>query len=110
MGTEKRQPTTRNEKKEKEKRRKESTTHVLLINREAMIDARRQSQHIPLLDLNPHPSIVRIAHIEIPAPLENPPDLLIVMYVLLIEFLDLDLVGVAHAGGRNGDGVAGVGG
>ena len=96
------------EAKEEEKDKRKNSTHILLINRKAMIDARRQNQHIPLLDLDPHPSIVRIAHIEIPAPLENPPDLLIVMHVLLVEFVYLRFVGFAHAGGRNGDGVAGV--
>lgn len=89
---------------------RQSTTHILLIDRESMIDARRQNEQIPFLRPHPHPPILAVPHVKIPRTLQDVPDLLVVVHVFVVEQFDLVLVGRAHGGGRDGDFVAvGVG-
>lgn len=75
-----------------------------------MINTRRQDKQIPLLRSNPHPPILAIPNIEIPRPLQDIANLLVLVHVLVVEHFDLVLIRRAHGDGRDGDFVAvGVG-
>lgn len=71
-----------------------------------MVDAGGHDHQVVLLELDPHPIVVLAADIEVASSVQNIPNLLILVQVLVEEVLDLLLVHVAHGGGRNGDLVA----
>jgi hypothetical protein len=81
-------------------------THISLIRRKAMIYPRRQHQQIILFQSNPYPLVPLAAHVEIPVPVQDVPDLLVLVQVLFEEHLDLVFVDGAHLVGRDGDFVA----
>ena len=71
-----------------------------------MIDPRRQDQQIILLQPDPHPVVPRIPHVEIPVPVQDVSDLLVLVQVLVEEHPDLVLVNGAHLVRGDGDLVA----
>jgi len=75
---------------------------VLLISREAMVDARRHDHEVTLLERNAHPVVVLAAHVEVATALDNVPDLLVFVQVLVEEGLDFFFV-VGQRGRRDGD-------
>lgn len=84
-------------------KRKGTSTHVLVISSKPMIDPRRQYNQITLLQPNPHPIIALTPDIEKPRAIENVPNLLVLVEMLVEETLHLLFVDVAHFFGRNGD-------
>ena len=84
--------------------------YVVLIDRKAMIDTSGQDEQIARLHSDPHPSILPITDVEVARPLQDIPDLFVLVHVFVVEHIDLVLVGGAHGAGRDGDFVAvGVG-
>lgn len=67
-------------------------TYILLVNCKPMVNPGRQDQQVPRLCSNSNPSILRIANIEIPRPLQDVSNLFILVHVLIIEHLNLILV------------------
>lgn len=61
----------------------------LLVQCEAVIDAGRKSNHVPLLHGNPDPLVLLVPDIEVPTTLQDVADLLIQMQMFLKEHLDL---------------------
>lgn len=61
----------------------------LLVQREAVINAGRKRDHVPLLHRNPDPLVLLVPDIEVPAALQDVADLLIQMQMFLKEHLDL---------------------
>jgi len=57
-----------------------------------VIDTGREHDHITLEALDPDPPVVGITYVEVPTPVDNEPNFLIVMDVLEVEGLDLLLV------------------
>lgn len=75
-----------------------STEHShLLIQREAVIDASRERDHVPLFHGNPDPLVLLVPDIEVPAALQDVADLLVQVQMLLEEHLDLTQEGSCHA-------------
>jgi hypothetical protein len=71
-----------------------------------MINPRGHNHQIALLQPHPHPLIPLAPDIEIPRPVQDIPNLLVLVQMLVEECLHLVFVGVAERGGRNGDYVA----
>lgn len=65
------------------------STHILLIRREPMINARRHNHQITLFQPNPHPIITLASDIKVPSTFQNIPDLFILMQMLMEEVLHL---------------------
>lgn len=81
-------------------------TYILGIRREAMVNARRKNQQIILDQTNAHPVIILATNIKEPFPVQNIPNLLVLMQMLMEKRLYFFLVNVAHFLGRDGDFVA----
>lgn len=81
-------------------------THILRIGGEAMKNATGQDDQILLLQPDPHPLILLAPHIKKPLPIQDVPNLLIFVQMLVEEHVHLFLVHVAHLLGRDGDLVA----
>jgi hypothetical protein len=79
---------------------------VVLIDGEAVIDAGGQDDEVALLDAEADPLVVARAHIKVAGAVEDVPDLLVLVQVLVEEHVDLALVGVAERLRRDLDGVA----
>ena len=71
-----------------------------------MINPSRHDHEIVLVQLDPDPLIVLVAHVEIATAVENVADLFVLVDVFVEEYLDLFLVDIAHGGRRDGDLVA----
>jgi hypothetical protein len=71
-----------------------------------MINPRRHNHQIMLVQLDAHPVVVLTADIKEPAAVQDVPDLLVLVQVLVEEHLDFGLVHVAHLLGRDCDLVA----
>jgi hypothetical protein len=71
-----------------------------------MINPTGQNNQIPLLQPNPHPIISLAPDIEVARAVQNIPNLLVLMQVLVEEAFYFLLVDVAHGGGGDGDFVA----
>lgn len=80
-------------------------TYILLISSKPMINPRWHNHQIPLLQPNPHPLVPLTPHIKVSSPIQDIPDLLILVQVLVEEILDLLLV-VGQSGWGDFDGVA----
>ena len=81
-------------------------THILRIGSEAVEDATGQDDQIILLQPDPHPLVLLAPHIKEPFPIQDVPDLLIFVQMLVEEHVHLLLIHVAHLFGRDGDLVA----
>ena len=68
-----------------------------------MINPRRQHNQIPLLQPNPHPLIALTPHIEEARAIQDVPDFLVLVQVLVEERLHFFFVDGAHLLGRDGD-------
>ena len=68
-----------------------------------MVNATRQDYEISLLEPNPHPVISLTSDIKVASAIQNVPDLLVLMKMLVKEALHLLLVDVAHFVGRHRD-------
>lgn len=68
------------------------STHVRLIRREPMINARGHDHQVVFLEPDPHPLVALAAHVEVASAVEDVPDLLVLVQVLGEEVLDLGLV------------------
>lgn len=62
-------------------------TYVLVVCRESVVDASRHNHQIALLQLDPDPVVVLASYIEVSAPIEDVPDLLILVQMLVEEVL-----------------------
>lgn len=80
--------------------------HILCIGSESMEDPTRQNDQVLLLQPDPHPLILLAPHIKESLPIQDVPDLLVFMQVLVEEHVHLLLIHVAHLVGRDGDLVA----
>lgn len=74
----------------------------LFIQREAVIDARGQSDQVSFLHENADPLVLRISHVEVPAAVQDVADLVVQVQVLLVERLPLRTAGTATQSGRAG--------
>lgn len=83
-----------------------SITYVLLIGREAMVDASGKNNHIILDQVDADPLVLLASDVEVALAVNNIPNLLILVQVLGKEHLHLVLVDVAHALRRHADLVA----
>lgn len=66
-----------------------STTHIFLIRRKTMIDTSRHNHQVTLLQRNPDPIVILASYIKVSAPVNDIPDLFILVQVLVEEVLDL---------------------
>ena len=82
------------------------STHVGLVRRKAVVDARGKDQQVVLLELDAHPVFVPRPHVKVALAAADVADLLVLVQVLVEEHLDLVLVDVAHLFGRHGDLIA----
>jgi hypothetical protein len=71
-----------------------------------MVNPSRHDHEIVLVQLDPDPPIVLVAHVKVAAAVENVANLFVLVDMLVEEHLDLFLVDVAHGGRRDGDLVA----
>ena len=78
-------------------------TNILLVNREPMIDPRRQDEQIPWLGPDPHPLVLCVPDVEVSSALQDIPDLFLFMQMFLVEHGDFVLVGCAHGVRRDGN-------
>jgi hypothetical protein len=81
-------------------------THVLVIGGESVVDARGQHNQIALLEPDSDPIVAFTADVEKPRAVEDIPDLLVLVQVLVEKRLDLLFVNVTHFLGRYNDLVA----
>jgi hypothetical protein len=58
---------------------------AVVIARESVVDAFGEGHEVPLLDLDPDPAIVLVAHIKVPAAPETVSDLFSVVNVLILN-------------------------
>lgn len=77
--------------------------HIFRIGGEPMEDATGQDDQIILLQPDPHPLILLAPHIKEPLPIQDVPDLLILMQMFVEEHVHFLLIHVAHLFGRDGD-------
>ena len=70
-----------------------------------MINPRRHNHQIPPLQPDPHPIVILGPNIEIPSSIQNIPDLLILVQMLMEKILDLFVI-ARQSGGRDFDLVA----
>jgi hypothetical protein len=78
--------------KKKEKRR----TYILRVSGESMIDTRRQNNEITLFHGDANPVVLNPTDIKIAISIEDIPNLLVLMQMLVKEHLHLILVHSAH--------------
>jgi len=78
-------------------------THILLRSRKTMVNTTGQDDQVALPQPDPHPVVSLAAHIEVTGAVENVPDLLVLVQVLVEEALDLLFVDVAHLFWRDCD-------
>jgi hypothetical protein len=71
-------------------------TYILRISGESMIDTRRQNYEITLLHGDANPVVLNATDIKIAISIEDIPNLLVLMQVLVKEHLHLILVNGAH--------------
>ena len=77
------------------------STHVVLIHREAVIDALGQNDQIPFEHLDAHPfGLARLSDVEVAASVRDVADLVIVVNVLYVVEGIRCFVGSAHRGRR----------
>jgi hypothetical protein len=78
-------------------------TYVLLISSKPMINATGQDNQIALLQPDPHPVISLTPDVEVPRTVQNVPDLLIFVQMLVEKGLHFLFVNVAHFLGADGN-------
>lgn len=67
-------------------------THILLIGGKAMIDTRRQDDQIILLDAQADPLVILATDVKVPGAVEDIPNLLVLVQMLVEEGANLGLV------------------
>jgi hypothetical protein len=68
-----------------------------------MIYTRRHDHQIILVQLDPHPVVILVAHIKVSSSIHNVSNLLVFVKMLIEEHLDLAFVLVSHGRRGNGD-------